>query len=86
MLARRLVYGEGRGYRPMSGRVQNGIVNHLVGLPRRGWVPRHQIVKKCRGTVSAINWALRQLVDRGDLERKPDPRDQRRRLYRLRRP
>ncbi len=69
----------------MSGRTQNGIVNHLVGRRTRRWVPKHLIVRRCRGTQPAITSALRELVNRGDLERKPDPRDRRRRLYRLRR-
>lgn len=69
----------------MSGRVQNGIVNYLVGHPGNGWTPKHSIVKRCRGTGSGITSALRGLVERGDLEKKPDPRDRRRRVYRIRR-
>lgn len=70
----------------MSGRVQNGIVNHLAGLPGGSrWVPKHAIVKRCRGTQPGITSALRELVARGDLERKKDPADRRRTLYRLRR-
>ena len=67
----------------MSGRVRDGIVDDLKARPGDGWVPKHLIVRRCRGTAASIRNALRELVERGDLEKKPDPRDRRRRVYRL---
>jgi len=69
----------------VAGSVQRAVGNWFVARPRNGWVERQDVVKACRGSAGAIGKAVQAMEAEGYLERRPDPKDGRRSLYRVRR-